>query len=62
MDLEKGAPDGDRAKVAEEDEVKRAALLGDLEASVFAQAAARGHHMGVACRAIKPSAQNAARL
>lgn len=59
MDLEKGAPDGDQAKASEVDEVKKAASAADLEASVSAQAVARGHRMSVACRAIRPSAQSA---
>ncbi|MGD8253352.1 MAG: hypothetical protein PVJ11_11975 [Syntrophobacterales bacterium] len=58
-DPEEVTPDGMQAKAAE---VKRAALGEDLGASVSVQAAARGHHMSVVCRAIRPSAQNAAQL
>ena len=61
-DPEEVTLDGVQAKAAEVDEVKRAALGEDLGASVFVQAAARGHHMSVVCRAIRPSAQNAAQL
>jgi hypothetical protein len=41
---EEATLEGMQAKAGEVDEVKRAALAADLEASVSVQAVARGHH------------------
>ena len=49
-----------QARAAEADEVKRAVLVEDLEASVSAQVVAQGHHTSAVFRAIRFSAQNAA--
>ena len=62
LDLEKGAPDGDQAKAGEVDEVKRAASAVDLEASVSAQAVARGHHMSAVFHARRRDALNVTAL
>ena len=58
-DPEEMMPGRVQARAVEVDVAKRGGLVGDLVASVSAQAVARGHHMSVACRAIRPSAQNA---
>ena len=52
-DPEKVTPDGVQAKAAEVDAVKRGVLVGDMVASVSAQAVARGHHTSVVFHAVR---------
>jgi hypothetical protein len=52
-DPEKIVLAGVQAKAAEVDVAKRGVLVGDLVASVSAQAVARGHHTSAVFRALR---------